>query len=350
MRNKTQFIGKYFLGVIIMKRRISVLITVIFAIALTGCATVNVPEPEPELPSGDPSVFLERSLRDIMEGQLTISEAHSKGAHSNSSGIWFFYNIVSNGFINRPGHDRWLVLSDGLGNELTVSVDNYLARRYTFARNTDFNSNQQYRVKFSLRLRPDRYGNLTWPVAQLISIEGLLPYAEVRRIADERRRAEAAERHAEIEAAFQAALSSRNPDTIMRFLRGGGVSGHPRSLQLSNEARIEVGRILARNNNIEVSILPDGLMRPVINPHGFDGTVIYYMIGLQVRQFIGRDIIVSIGSPNNIILLQNIPNIQNVRDRFGDVWMRYVGITPIRMVDGSTRQVATFDVLYHFQR
>lgn len=164
------------------------------------------------------------------------------------------------------------------------------------------------------------------------------------------------------ESAFQTALVTRNPDTIMRLLRNDFNLGgrffrlsHSERNEFINKGITEVGRILVRNKDVDVVAIPFGR-----NANAFERTIIYHEESLSIAQFIDRTtLLVWHRAPSNniLFLLQNVPNVQIIREcpmsQMGpafiiwDVFLRYVGVTPLRMTDGSTRQVATFDVLFH---
>jgi hypothetical protein len=348
-----------------------------------------------QLLEGDPSIYLERSLSDILNGNLSSRQAYRRDTNGN-----LYHNLVSNVYLKdiREDSSRFVILYDNIGNELFSFNSSNFIIKYNIAENNNFKPEQQYRVRYTLLTLYNTALNISSrdpmdKVAVLESVEGLLSYEEVRniekaesqRVANEiaeRRRAEAEAEaaqkrieaeaeaarkraeaevakkraEAEAEAAYQNALASRNVETIMRFLRSGALTplSSDRRTELRNEGLLEAAKIITRNNNIQIGNFDDSFVNSTlnpINPYAFDTAKIYHLAVMQPQQFIeGKIIAIAVlGFPNATVLLQNIPNIQNVRGSLNEVFMRYTGITTLKLANDSTKEVATFDVLYHYR-
>ena len=311
-----------------------------------------------EKPIGNPDIYLEKTIKDIINGNLSISEAVFL-----DSDRYLVYKIVSDVYLKDVSdRNKWqIIISDDQMNQLPSkgSVDFILL--YRLNENSDFNPYQLYRVKFILRIdsRSSYRGGMGQPV-ELESIEGLLTYDETLRVAQEERQRLAQEtttqKQAEAEAAYREAVASRNVDTIIRLLRSGVLDSltSDRRTELRNEGLQEVAKIITRNNTIKIGTFDDSFVNSTvnpINPYAFDETKVYHLTIVQPQQFIeGKIIALAVpGFPNATILLQNISNIQNIRNSLREVFMRYTGITTLRMANGSNRELATFNVLYYYQ-
>jgi len=112
-----------------------------------------------EIPSGDLSIFFEKSLCDIIENRLPLSDAvftvrNFTGERNNR---WLQYSIISDVYIRRGSGLREHFIFDGNGNEIRAPFSVELDTRYRLGQNSDFNPNKQYRVYFTLSVSyPDR--------------------------------------------------------------------------------------------------------------------------------------------------------------------------------------------------
>ena len=179
--------------------------------------------------------------------------------------------------------------------------------------------------------------------------------AQRQRLAQE----QAAREMAAVEAAYREALATRSPDIIMQFIRD-----NRRRDGFNADAYLEVARLLTRNNNILLEWLGDALNRAGPGVYDrlstiaevtrvFDQSKVYFAEQLIVDQRIDGGIIVTTGynDARQFILLRNVSRVESYG---GNNWvlqafMRYTGVTTLRLVNGGTREVATFNVLYHYR-
>jgi hypothetical protein len=243
---------------------------------------------------------------------------------------------------------KYLYLCDSDGER--ISEGGRSERTYNILDNDDYDEGKIYRVYYICELDIENHDSFLVGRFKRINsidfIEGLAPYAETlvhRREADnEIRNQELAQKKAEIEKAYSDALSSTGTASIIEYIENyRGKDG------FNEDSYAEIGRRITRNRNIEFERI---INAP--NPYAFNVNTVYYCSGLIIQNSIRGQLIVSM--PNlfrgeiSLIVLGNVPDVIKLGDYITNAYLKYTGITTVSMNNGSTRELATFTVIFNF--
>ena len=179
------------------------LVFVLVAVAIfSNCASTE--------PKGDPNTYIEKTLADVINSNLTPNEAYNKKEWFGGS-YDLFFNITSEVYMQIDHNSSsGIILSDGKGNRITTYSYDFNGT-YRLSENTDFSSVKLYRIYYTLvetRSFDPHYINHGRKSITIERIEGLLTYDETYRVAQEESQRIIAQeeetRRAEAESAYQA--------------------------------------------------------------------------------------------------------------------------------------------------
>jgi len=323
----------------------------IIILIFIGCASTS--------PSGNPDVYIEKTLSDVINLKFNQSDGFlERQYHGREWPEELTFRFVSLAYIKVE--KDFIILSDDSGNNINVYGKNDVFRIYGLRENGDFDPKKLYRVYYRIIPRESNFVKIAGiKNIDLEGIEGLMTFKEYENSKEEENRRkkqdETAKKGVEAEAAYREALSSRNPDTIISFLRSGMLNSisDDRQTEIRTEARLEVAKIITKNNKIEIGNFNKSFTNSSIdpiNPYAFETDKIYFLTVAEPQQFISGKIIASVaGDSNAIILLQNIPNIQGVGGSLRYLYMKYKGVTTLKLANGRSKEVATFDLIYYYK-
>lgn len=208
-----------------------------------------------------------------------------------------------------------------------------------------------------------RYEKYELNKIQIDRIEGLLTTEEYRAIItaeenERRQREEIAkqEQLALVEEEFRNAIASRDPVTIMGYLRSGNLtslSSTDRSA-IIQKGQLEVARILTGDNNVRINGFltawerywgHSGRTTP-LNTGAFEEGVVYTGTIIPDQVIDGIIYTQLSDTPESSVLYRNV-SVQDIRSAIQDVLMVYIGQIPVRLTNGRTIRLPLFDVLYY---
>jgi hypothetical protein len=304
---------------------------------------------EEEQPESSPSTYLEKSLRDIVNSNLSVREACLR----DGEGL-LHYKIISNAYLEykykkEPVDGYWFInMYDEYGTQLETTNDSDFIQKYRLNDNPDFNSDQLYLVKYTLdevRVGFHLGGGIHKRV-RIDSIEGLLTYEEARiKQMQEREEQEAREtlaKYIAMDNVYAAAVSSEGIEQLKEYINT--YAGHD---HFNADSYREIAKKITRNNN---TVLETLYTAP--NPYAFNEGVVYYGGTLSVNQWIDKKAVAYINSfirdDGNIIVIKSFPDISKIDRVIQHSFLRYTGVTKIGLSNGGTIERPTFDLLCHW--
>ena len=265
----------------------------------------------------------------------------------------YWFNFKSDVYIKIPSSGGYFILVDDEGNEknanssiidLGMGATIGLYRMYNVEENSNFNPEKKYRVYYRLRSGGPEY--LKSSNIYVDAIEGLLTYAEAQAL-DQQARQRANEiaeqnRLRDMNMAYSEAIKSNGVERIIEYIKK-----YRRENGFNNASYAEIAKRITGNTNI---LFKEVITAP--NPYAFDTTTVYYCNSLYVENFIRGQIVAYISSfiidDGNMIVIRNVPDISKIGRFISNAYLKYTGVSTVALTNGRIREMATFDMFYHF--
>lgn len=333
-------------------------------------ASPSTPATAPALdvqPASSPTVYHEKSFRDVINLNLTQAESYETSVLGLSiqfkipdyQGPMYNYKFASEGYItfeNNKSSDE-LDISDDNGYVCTAEMSNNFIKIYNIDKNSDFDPSKKYRIKYTFRYLFNM-GKLVGKInhfneqisvdgIEITDIEGLLTYEQSqekdKQRAAEEKQQELLRKQAEAKAAYEKALSSSGVAPIIEYIHT-----YSREASFNEDCYAEIARRITKNRNAafkQVYTAP--------NPYAFDTKTVYYCDSLRVQSFTNGTIIAYIGtvfiSDEDVVFLSSVPNIKDIERSIPNAYLKYNGTTVLSSASGRKREVPSFDLIYSFE-
>jgi hypothetical protein len=294
-------------------------------------------------PSADSSVYLERSLHDVLSGNLSGEEAYNGGTYFKRfhivSEVYFSKNLE-----NGNTSDYHAVMFDESNNKITVNFSNEFRREYDIWRNYDFDPRKKYRVKYTLGWTGPRSGFFLAEDRRIevVSVEDLLTYTESEKkryqLAQEEEREKNLQKKSNMDTMYENALKSNGVDLIVEYIKANRWKNY-----FNEDSYVEIARRITNNRNV--------LFKKIYtaqNPYAFDKNIVYYCDTLVVENFIQKQIIAYIIGDGNFIVVEKVPDIKKIGRYIFLAYLRYSGSAIVTWSNGRTKELPSFDLIYYY--
>ncbi|MDR1895728.1 MAG: hypothetical protein LBR10_02940 [Prevotellaceae bacterium] len=318
-------------------------------------------------PASSPSVYHEKSFRDVINLNLTQAESYETSVLGLSiqfkipdyQGPMYNYKFVSEGYIafeNNKSSDE-LNISDDNGYVCTAEMSKNFIKTYNIDKNSDFDPSKKYRIKYTFRYLFNmgklvgKINNFNEQISvdgiEITDIEGLLTYEQSlekdkQNMAEEKQQ-ELLRKQAEVKAAYEKALSSNGIASVIEYIHV-----YRREDGFNKDCYAEIARRVTKNRNIafkEIYTAP--------NPYAFDTKTVYYCSSLTVQSFTKGTIIAYTGnvfiSDEDVVFLSSVPDIKDIGRSIPNAYLKYNGTTVLSSASGRKREVPSFDLIYSFE-